>query len=335
MMVCLANKCTLSTKEIQILPMLRFSTLSQRPVVFKRLTGVSLEEFEVLRRKTQTHWERLRRKRLDRPDRIRSFGGGRKSKLQTFEDELLLLLVFYRLYPTVLVLGFMVGLDDSNVCRHLSAMEEALAKARITWLKRPTGAGKINSIEELFARYPELTRMVVDSTEQPIQRPKQKNQRRQTAKQRKYYSGKKKRHTIKHQLVVTKDKRIFDVSDSHPGSCHDKTIFEKEGIKDKIPKGAELQGDKSYQGLQKDPGLNMTLPRKASRWHKLTLKDKRHNKKLAKERIIVEHVIGGMKFFQVLTQRYRHQLEKNDRTFKNIAAIWNMKLTTRPILIKT
>lgn len=315
--------------------MLRFSTLSQRPVVFKRLIGVSLEEFEVLRRRTKPIWERLRRKRFDRPDRIRVFGGGRKSDLKTFEDELLLLLVYYRLYPTVLVLGFMVGLDDSNVCRHIAAMEETLAKTRITWLKKPTGVSKINSVEELFEKYPELTRLTVDGTEQPIQRPKQKGKRKQFAKQRKYYSGKKKRHTIKHQLVVTKDKRIFDVSGSHPGSCHDKTIFEKEGMKDKIPKGAKLQGDKGYEGLQKDPNLNMIVPKKTNRWHKLTLKDKLSNRKLAKERIIIEHVIGGMKFFQVLSQRYRHQTEKNDRTFKNIAAIWNMKLATKSILAET
>lgn len=314
--------------------MLRFSTLSQRPVVFRRLTGVNLEEFEVLRRKTKPIWERLRRKKLDRPDRIRAIGGGRKSDLKTFEDELLLLLIHYRLYPTVLVLGFMVGLDDSNVCRHLTAMEEALAKARITWLKKPTGVGKINSIEELFEKYPELTRLTVDGTEQPIQRPKQKNKRRKKAKQRKYYSGKKKCHTIKHQLVVTKDKKIFDVSGSHPGSHHDKTIFEKERMKDKIPKGAKVEGDKGYEGLQKDPDLNMIVPKKANRWHKLTLKDKLSNRKLAKERIIIEHVIGGMKFFQILSQRYRHQLEKNDRTFKNIAAIWNMKLAVRPISIE-
>lgn len=306
--------------------MLNFNTLSQHPVRFKRLTGVTLKGFETLKEKVQPIWERQRKKRLERPDRIRIIGGGRKSKLKTFEDELLLLLVFYRIYPTVFVLGFMIGLDDSNVCRHLAAMEKALAKARISWLRRPSGVGKINSVGELLSKYPDLEEVIADGTEQPIQRPKQKNKRRTPARQRKYYSGKKKHHTIKHQVVIGKDKKIFDASKSYPGSVHDKTIFEREGTKEKIPKGAKVKADKGYQGLQKDPELEVSLPKKANRWHPLTRKEKRYNKQFAKERIVVEHVIGSLKIFQILAQRYRHPLENNDRTFKNIAAIWNMKL---------
>jgi len=90
--------------------------------------------------------------------------------------------------------------------------------------------------------------------------------------------------------------------------------------------------DKGFQGLSKDPDLEnskleIIVPKKANRWHKLTRKDKIYNKQLARERIIIEHVIGGLKFFQIFSQRYRHQLENHNRSFKNIAAIWNMKLT--------
>ena len=103
-------------------------------------------------------------------------------------------------------------------------------------------------------------------------------------------------------------------------------IFIRNKTKDKIPKKAKLRLDKGYQGLQKKTELEVILPKKANRWHKLTRKDKIRNRKLAKERIVVEHVIGGLKVFQILAQRYRHQLENHNRTFKNIATIWNMKL---------
>lgn len=316
--------------------MFRFEKLSQRPADFRRLTGVSLKEFAALQEKVQPVWERLRRKRFDRPDRKRAPGAGRRTKLGIFENELLLLLLFYRLYPTVFVLGLMVGLDGSNVCRHLWVMEKALAKARVSWLKKPQGRKKIRSLKELSEKYPEIADLIGDATEQPVQRPKQKNKRKAKAKRKKYYSGKKKQFTIKHQLIANPEKRIFDISDSWPGSFHDKTIFKREKTQEKIPKGARVKLDKGFQGLQKDPdlkdaGFEIFLPKKASRWHKLKRKDKIYNKKLAKERIVIEHVIGGLKFFQILSQRYRHQLENHDRTFKNIAAIWNMKLALAKI----
>lgn len=306
--------------------MFRFEKLSQRPVDFRRLTGVTLDEFAVLQEKVQPIWERLRRKRLDRPDRKRAPGAGRRTKLNSFENELFLLLLFYRLYPTVFVLGLMVGLDASNVCRHLWVMEKVLAKARIPWLRKPRGRKKISSLEELLEKYPEMADLIGDATEQPVQRPKQKNKRKVKAKRKRYYSGKKKQFTIKHQIITDSEKRIFDISDSWPGSFHDKTIFKKEKTQEGIPKGVRLKLDKGYEKLQKEVDLDIFLPKRANRWHKLTRKDKIYNKKLARERIVIEHVIGGLKFFQILSQRYRHQLENHNRTFKNIAAIWNMKL---------
>jgi len=306
--------------------MLRFEKLSRRPADFRRLTGVTLEEFGTLKEKTFPVWQRLRKERLNRSDRIRALGGGRKTKLKIFENEVLLLLIFYRIYPTVFVLGLMIGLDDANVCRHLKVMEAVLAKARIFWLKKPKGARKINSLEELLNKYPELADLIGDATEQPVQRPRQKNKRKTKARQRKYYSGKKKQHTIKHQLIITKKKRIYDVSEPRPGHDHDKTIFIKNKTKNKVPKKARLKLDKGYQGLQEEVEIELILPKKANRWHQLTRKDKQGNRKLARERIVVEHVIGGLKVFQILAQRYRHRLENHGRTFKNIAAIWNMKL---------
>ncbi len=61
-----------------------------------------------------------------------------------------------------------------------------------------------NKILELF----------VDATEQPINRPKRG--------QKKWYSGKKKRHTIKHQMIVSKDGKIKGISKSCCGKVHDK-----------------------------------------------------------------------------------------------------------------
>ncbi len=60
---------------------------------------------------------------------------------------------------------------------------------------------------------------------------------------------------------------------------------------DKIPKKSKIRVDKGYQGIEKDyPELDVALPKKASKGHELTKKEKKENKELAKKRIYVEHV---------------------------------------------
>ena len=278
--------------------MLQFNKLSKHPNKFKRFTGLSLDEFIHLRNKTYSVWLNLEQKRLKRNSRIRKPGGGRKSNLPTYDDELFLILLHYRLYLTVEVLGYLIGLDDSNVCRHLVRLESLFAKMRLSFLTRPKGIKKINSLVELFEKYPDLVELTVDGTEQVVQRPKKK------AKQKKYYSGKKKQHTIKTQIIITKEKKIFDVSGSHPGSDHDYKIFKKYMTPDKIPKKSKVRVDSGYQGIEKDyPDIDVCLPKKASKCHKLTKKEKKENKNLAKKRIYVEHVIGSLKRFKILVPK--------------------------------
>ena len=49
-------------------------------------------------------------------NRERKFGAGRPFKLDT-RDRFLMLLVYYRLYITYTLTGFLFDIDQSNVCR--------------------------------------------------------------------------------------------------------------------------------------------------------------------------------------------------------------------------
>ncbi len=43
----------------------------------------------------------------------------------------------------------------------------------------------------------------------------------------------------------------------------------------------------------------------------LTRKQKAQNKKMASKRVVVEHAIGGMKSFQILSTKFRNRITKN------------------------
>jgi hypothetical protein len=179
----------------------------------------------------------------------------------------------------------------------------------------------ISSVEELIFLYPEIAEFIGDATEQQIPRPKDKRNKK------KYYSGKKKRHTIKTQIAIERNsEQIIEINSSFPGRVHDYTIFKKTRLPDKIPDGAPLYLDKGYDGAKKEfPACKIIIPKKANRWHKLSKKDRFENRKIGRKRIKVEHAILKCKRFKVLAHIYRHSLKTYSQKFKIIAGLVNLK----------
>ena len=71
-----------------------------------------------------------------------------------------------------------------------------------------------------------------DATERPIQRPKD------VEAQKAYYSGKKKQHTIKNNLMITADSKVVFLTPSFEGRIHDKRIADRIGYSP--PRGSIL-----------------------------------------------------------------------------------------------
>lgn len=311
--------------------MLRFSKLAHRPRQLYRMTGLTQEQFSLLTHQFEPVWEEAERERLSRPDRKRAIGAGRRYRLSGTADKLLALLVFYRFCLTDELLGWIFGLDASNICRLRNKLAPLLEKAadpslRIPLpLKVPPEAKKISTWEELLKVCPDFADVVTDATEQPRQRP----QRRQ----RRWYSGKKKRHTIKTQITANAQGKVLEVTGSYPGRVHDYRIFRQEGTAGALPEACFHFADLGYDGAQRDyPDRTMILPFKRRRNHRtLTRFERRFNRWQARVRIRAEHVLSRMKKYQVLAQVYRHRIAGYNQTFRNIAALTNFRLATVPV----
>lgn len=307
---------------------LNFNYLSQKPTKFYRFCGLEVEEFLILKEETEPLWQEAEIKRLSYPNRKRAIGGGRKYHLSSFEDKLLLTLLFYRLYLIYDFLGIIFGFDGTNVGRLIKRMEPVLSqKFKLSPLKRLKK--RISSFEEFKEAYPDLYEIIIDATEQEIPRPKDKR------KKKKYYSGKKKRHTIKTQLFIErKTGQILETSPPLPGSIHDYKIFQLTKVGERLPRDKPIYLDKGYQGAKKDyPNLKLFIPKKANRWHKLTQKDKFQNKILNKIRIKIEHSILRCKRFKILAQTYRHSLKDYQKRFQIIAGLVNFQMRNKEKLI--
>ena len=105
--------------------MLSYDRLSKKPLLFKSFTGVTVEEFdniydkEIIKRYDEHEIKRLS-KRKD--TREREVGAGRHFKLDV-KNRFLMLFVYYRLYITYTLAGFLFDLDQSNICRDIQKIE--------------------------------------------------------------------------------------------------------------------------------------------------------------------------------------------------------------------
>ena len=83
-------------------------------------------------------------------------------------------------------------------------------------------------------------------------------------------------------------------------------------------------GDSGYQGLDKYH-KNSQTPKKKSKHHPLTGEDKATNRAISRKRIGCEHIIGRLKVFKILSERYRNRRKRFGLRFNLIAAICNLE----------
>lgn len=271
---------------------IKIKRLFKKPQVFLRLTGVSIQDFQMICAQTQPIWE----DNVEKKKRI----AGRPYGLGDLETHILCILIYYRTYITQEFLGFLFDVDDSCICRSIKRVSRVLAPA--ISIKKERGL----SAEEAMD-------LIIDCTEQHIERPK--------CGQKKYYSGKKKKHTLKTELQITGKGKIVHISNPHPGRDHDMTI-RAQGPP--LPPNAQAYVDGGYQGLHKDHG-NTEYPYKKSKNHPLTKEEKQYNRALASFRVRVEHKIRELKIFRFLKEQNRNRRKEYGIAVQIIAGIVNIK----------
>ena len=107
-----------------------------------------------------------------------------------------MLLVYYHLYITYTLAGFLFDLGQSNICRDIQKIESLIIQCVPIPQKTHQITKRLKSPEEVEKYFPGFLAFI-DCTEQQIPRPVNKNKRKI------FYSGKKKRHTVKNQLWLT------------------------------------------------------------------------------------------------------------------------------------
>jgi hypothetical protein len=310
--------------------MMTYEKLQRKPKQFQAFTGVTLAQFAEILKALRPVYAEFEKERLTRPERKRKIGGGRNFNL-SLENRLLVTLMYFRLYVSYALLGYLFNLDGANIGREinqrmlpalLSILPVPMQDELLSGRDEPPqiGGGKrIKTLKKLLEAHPEIKEVWVDATEQQIQRPSEKLARKQ------YYSGKQSEHTIKSQLLTTK-KLILHVSGNVPGSVSDSTVLAGSGIMHSIPADVQVNLDRGYEGAEERyPNNKVYKAKRAQRNHPLTLFEKLYNHLINKTRILVEHVIGRVKKFRIVSELFRNQRATHGNFFVAVAGLINFR----------
>jgi hypothetical protein len=294
----------------------RHEELSRNGPLFKHMTGLTLVAFAALMVDLRPALVRADIARLSRPGRKRAIGAGNRFALSD-ADQAVLACIFLRHYYTQEALGALFGVSDSAALRSLNRVLPVLEKAGLDTMRMPDPGTRKGLPEGGQA-------VLVDTFEQRTHRPKRR--------QRAYYSGKKKAHTLKSQVAVDEDSgRICHAAASVVGRRHDGRVYDGSGLKGRVPKGVEVIGDSAYIGKKLGYGRGaVTAPRRKPRGQERPAEDRAYNRALSRRRVKVEHAIGRMRRYRALSHVNRHSRDGHTGRVRAVAGLVNRMLGQPP-----
>lgn len=265
---------------------MKYEEARTKPRVFQQLTGLKIEEFDKLKGAFQ---------KASEEEEPRESPAGRKAVLRTYEDKLFFILFYLRHYPTQEVLGFLFGISQGQANQWIHRLTPIVKKALGEEKELP--ARTAADAQELMEACPERA-FILDGTERPVRRPQDSEDRR------KDYSGKKKRHTKKNIILTEKATgEVLGLGATQPGSKHDKASVDEEHYT--FPDGSTVFQDKGFQGYAPE-GATIQQPTKKPRGKEWTPEQKEENRQISTQRVSVEHSIGGIKVFHIVSAIFRN-----------------------------
>jgi hypothetical protein len=299
--------------------MLSYGAIHNKPHVFQSLTGLKVEEFEQLLPPFEQAWiAYVEEHHIQNKTRQRQYGAGRKSQLNAIEDKLLFILVYFRLYPTQAVQGFLFGIGQPQAHEWVHKLSGVLNVA--LGYENQLPEREPHRLEAVLQQYPSLE-FIIDGTERRINRPKDKDDQKQ------YYSGKKKAHTVKNNVISVRRGKVVFLSDTYEGKKHDKAIGDEEDYE--FPPGSKLWQDTGFQGFQ-PKGVTTIQPKKKPPKQELTEAEKQRNREISSQRVEIEHQLGGIKRCKIVVDKFRNRVAHYvDDVMETACGLHNFRLSYR------
>jgi len=322
-----------------------YRKLSRNPKQFLTVTGMNLHQFQELLPQFQQAFDKQERKRKvvvvkTKQKRQRRIGGG-SPFAHELSDQLLMLLIYYRLYLTQEFLTLLFKHQHkSSISRNITRMRQLFekvlpthhrARAKVLRLATKEAARRkkrIGSVEEFKEAYPELS-FIIDGVEQEKRKPQNKEKRKSD------YSKKKSRHTRKQIVISTPSGIIVPQSKAVGGRAHDFKAFKEDRSMNAVCQEfgkhrVQLYADSGFQGIEDlHLPVEARLIQRARRNHPLDRDQKLLNRLRSSTRIKVEHTLSRRKKYAIAAQVYRNRDEDYDSAMNVVSGLVNLRAYDR------
>lgn len=280
-----------------------YRSAKRNKTAFKSMTSLTLEEFNALCTVFHECWNEYTKAHEKDPKK-----GGCPPLLQTAEDRLFFILFYFKTYPLqeVLAYSFEMSQSEANKLIHSLSVVLKMALQRTNSMPPRLPEDMLKKLEtEASQDY------VVDGTEREIVRPSDRDV------QRFFYSGKTGCHSVKNNLIIgLEDRQIKHLSGTHEGKKHDKKICDEE--QPSLPEGTTCYSDTGFLGYHMTGVANLQ-PKKKPRGRSLTPEEREENRLIARVRVVVEHVISGVKRCRIVKDIFRNLKANYDDLAMEIA----------------
>jgi hypothetical protein len=233
-------------------------------------------------------------------------------------EKLYFILTYMKENPNQDYHGELFGIGQPKVSKWVKLLIPLLEKALDRLKILPKRLGKelymfLKSFGEYF--------LLMDATERMI--PRSICYQRQKYE----YSGKKKCHTVKNNLLTNSENRILYLSDTYPGSAHDKKMVEEAELS--FPKNTILMQDLGYIGYNPQ-NVETIMPNKNYKNKPLNHFEQEMNWLISKVRVQVEHVMAGIKRLKIVKEKLRLKGEKvRDQIMLIACGLHNLRVQSR------
>jgi DDE superfamily endonuclease/Helix-turn-helix of DDE superfamily endonuclease len=299
--------------------MLRYLELIQNPRRFLALTGYTVDEFRALlsffRVRFQAYVARFTL--AGKPRQTRTYSTYQNSTFPTMEDKLLFILNYMKTYPIQQTQAQLFGIQQSQANQWIHLLLPLVKQALADCGELPARKKEEMNLDEDNAGL-----FVHDGTERPMNRPQDPE------KQRLYYSGKQKKHTIKNDMVIDAPCKIRFLSETVEGKKNDKRLADESGYS--VPKDSVLAQDAGFQGFHLE-GVSILQPKKKPRGGELGYADKGRHRLISGIRVRIEHTLGSVKRYRIVKDKVRNWKPAfRDLVFEICCGLHNFRLNFRP-----
>lgn len=299
--------------------MTRYQDIKQNEQKFLSLTAYTVEEFQALLpyfvKRFLAHVAVYTLEGKVRKNR--RYVEYANSPLATMEDKLLFALIYMKTNNLQTVQGELFMMHQPEACHWIHLLVPLVNQALAACGELPA-----RTMAELKIAPGSSNVFFHDGTERPILRPTD------AQKQQSYYSGKKKTHTVKNDVIGNEECKIIFLTDTVEGKKHDKKLADEANYT--LPDESVLLQDTGFQGFTLD-NVTILQPKKKPRGRELSPWDKALNRTLSAIRIRIEHMINGVKRYRIVKDKIRNWKPGfRDLVFETCCGLHNFRLRFRP-----